>query len=106
MIDFSDSFKKDVKKLSKKYRLIRIDIESLIIELEKNPTTGIPLGNDLYKIRLANSSIPTGKSGGFRVITYTIINEKIILNRIYSKSEKENLSDFELVEILRSIGMR
>ncbi len=56
MIEFSDSFKKDVKKLSKKYRLIKIDIENLIIELEKNPTTGIPLGNDLYKIRLANSS--------------------------------------------------
>lgn len=105
MIEFSDSFRKDLKKLSKKYRLIRIDIEKLITELEKNPTIGTFLGNDLYKIRLANSSVPTGKSGGFRVITYVIIDEKIILNRIYSKSDKENLSDFELVEILKAIGL-
>jgi len=105
MIEFSDAFKKDVKKLSKKYRLIKVDIELLVTELEKNPTTGTPLGSDLYKIRLANSSVPTGKRGGFRVITYSVVDEKIILNRIYSKSEKENLSDSELVEILRYIGL-
>jgi len=105
MIEFSDNFKKDVKKLSKKYRLIRNDIEDLIAELEKNSKIGTPLGNDLYKIRVANSSIPTGKSGGFRVITYIVIDEKIILNRIYSKSEKENISDAELIEIIRAIGL-
>ena len=105
MIEFSDNFKKDLKKLSKKYRLIRNDIEDLIVELEKNSKIGTPLGNDLYKIRVANSSIPTGKSGGFRVITYIVIDEKIILNRIYSKSEKENISDAELIEIIRAIGL-
>jgi len=105
MIEFSDNFKKDLKKLSKKYRLIRNDIEDLIFELEKNSKIGTPLGNDLYKIRVANSSIPTGKSGGFRVITYIVIDEKIILNRIYSKSEKENISDAELIEIIRAIGL-
>jgi len=85
--------------------LIRNDIEDLIVELEKNSKIGTPLGNDLYKIRVANSSIPTGKSGGFRVITYIVIDEKIILNRIYSKSEKENISDAELIEIIRAIGL-
>ncbi len=85
--------------------MIRNDIEDLIVELEKNSKIGTPLGNDLYKIRVANSSIPTGKSGGFRVITYIVIDEKIILNRIYSKSEKENISDAELIEIIRAIGL-
>ncbi|MEA2099035.1 MAG: hypothetical protein U9P72_02795 [Campylobacterota bacterium] len=51
MIEFTDNFKRDVKKLSKKYRLIKNDIEFLITPLQKNPKTGTPLGNDLYKIR-------------------------------------------------------
>ena len=49
--------------------------------LLSNPTLGTPLGDNLYKIRIPNSSIPTGKSGGFRVITLVkITDDKIILD--------------------------
>ncbi len=47
-------------------------------ELEENPTTGTPLGNDVYKIRLAIVSKNKGKSGGARVISFVkIIDETV-----------------------------
>jgi hypothetical protein len=60
------------------------------------------LGHNCYKIRVANSSIPTGKSGGFRVITYYIDQEGVIrLIFIFSKRDQENISDKELKEIIK-----
>ncbi len=69
-------FEKDVKKLAKKFKSIKKDLSKLINNLKEQPTQGTSLGHGLYKIRLANSSIPTGKSGGFRVITYFIDEEE------------------------------
>lgn len=60
---------------------------------------------NLFKKRVKNSSIPTGKSGGFRLIIYQQIENKIVLVSIYSKTEKENLSDEELsVAIKKYMG--
>jgi len=96
-------FVKQVKKLAKSYKQIAKDLESLKQRLLKNPKSGIELGNKCFKIRLANSSIPTGKSGGFRVITYYFDKKNIVrLLLIYSKTEKENISDRELIEILKN----
>jgi mRNA-degrading endonuclease RelE of RelBE toxin-antitoxin system len=63
-------FERDVKRLFKKYKQLPNDLKQLKEELLKDPKSGIELGNGCYKIRLANSSIPTGKSGGFRAIYY------------------------------------
>ena len=94
-------FEKDVKKLAKKFKSIKKDLSKLINNLKEQPTQGTSLGHGLYKIRLANSSIPTGKSGGFQVITYFIDEEEnLYLLSIYSKTEKETISDDELKEIL------
>ena len=96
-------FVKQVKKLAKSYKQISKDLESLKQQLLKNPKSGIELGNKCFKIRLANSSVPTGKSGGFRVITYYFDENNIVrLLLIYSKSEKENISDRELIDVLKS----
>ena len=86
-----DSFKKDVKKLFKKYRSIKSDILELIEKLEEDYTIGIDLGSNLYKIRVKNSDVG-GKSGGYRVIYYTrLANGSIYLLTIYSKSQKESI---------------
>ncbi|MBL1245131.1 MAG: hypothetical protein COA39_012285 [Sulfurimonas sp.] len=96
-------FIKQVKKLAKSYKQIVKDLESLKKQLIKNPKTGTELGNKCFKIRLANSSIPTGKSGGFRIVTYYIDDKNIIrLLLIYTKTEKENISDSELRKVLVS----
>jgi mRNA-degrading endonuclease RelE of RelBE toxin-antitoxin system len=96
-------FKKEVKKLSKKFKKIKDDILILVHEIQKNPKSGVSLGNGAYKVRVSNSSIPTGKSGGFRVITYFLDGDDIYFLTIYSKTEKENISDNELSEILGEI---
>ena len=100
----SDTFEKDAKRLFKKYKKIKSDLQSFLKELQKNPTIGTPLGNNCYKVRVTNSSIPTGKSGGFRIITLIKVEkEKIFLLTIYSKSDRENITDNELRDILSSI---
>ena len=97
-----DTFKISVKKLYKKYRNLLNDLKSLNKILQENPKAGIALGQNCYKIRLANSSIPTGKSGGFRVIYYYFDNQNnLYLMIIYSKTELDNISDKKLNEILQ-----
>ena len=98
-----DTFVKDVKKLHKKYKTITKDLRELEDELQDNPQCGIFLGNNCYKVRLKNSSVPTGKSGGFRVVYYYLDGEKnLYLMAMYSKTELENISDNRLIEILKA----
>ena len=52
----SDNFKKEAKRLTKKYRSLKSELEALGQELSEEPTLGTPLGNDVYKIRLAVST--------------------------------------------------
>jgi mRNA-degrading endonuclease RelE of RelBE toxin-antitoxin system len=95
-------FVKQVKKLSKKYPKMRQDLTTLQDMLSENPTIGTPLGNNCYKVRLQNTSVKRGKSGGFRVIILLIEEDKIIrLLAIYSKSEQESIPDEEIKKILK-----
>ena len=99
-------FRKDAKLLSKKYKNIAADIKAAVSELRHNPKAGTYLKYNCYKIRVANSSIPTGKSGGFRVIYYFIDERNnLYLLGIYSKTQKESVSDSELLEILKANGL-
>ncbi|MEA1919640.1 MAG: type II toxin-antitoxin system RelE/ParE family toxin [Campylobacterota bacterium] len=100
MIEFSDNFLAETKKLFKKYRSIKQDLKKAINEIEVDKNIGTPLGNNLYKKRVPNSSIPTGKSGGFRIIIYQQVKDKIVLISIYSKTQKETLSNIELKQII------
>jgi len=95
-------FQKSVKKLFKRYKLIAKDLADLEKELQQNTHAGIELGNGLFKIRLKNSSVPIGKSGGFRVIYFLRTQKKIYLLEIYSKSDLENINEHQLVEIMKS----
>jgi mRNA-degrading endonuclease RelE of RelBE toxin-antitoxin system len=102
IIEVSPKFEKELKQLAKRYKKIKQDLQLFKKELLSNPTLGTPLGDNLYKIRIPNSSIPTGKSGGFRIITLVkITDDKIILLTIYSKTDKDNITKEELNSILR-----
>ena len=97
----SDNFRKEAKRLTKKYRSLKTELEVLGQELSEEPTLGTPLGNDVYKIRLAVSSKGKGKSGGARVISYAQIdNETVLLLSIYNKGEKDSISDKEIQKLL------
>lgn len=97
-------FDKQLKRLSKKYPSLKEEYFELIEELEKHPEQGTNLGNNCYKIRLAIASKGKGKSGGARIITNIVIaNATVYLLSIYDKSEKENLSDKEIEQLLKYI---
>jgi mRNA-degrading endonuclease RelE of RelBE toxin-antitoxin system len=96
-------FIKQAKALSRKNKFLADDLENLRNILNNNPKSGISLGKNCYKIRLANSSNKKGKSGGYRVISYFIDDENTIrLLLIFSKSDIENISDNEIMEVLKN----
>jgi len=100
------SFKRDFKKLLKKYKNIIADFKVLTLDLQENPKAGIYLQNNCYKIRVANSSIPIGKSGGFRTIYYYIDeSNEIYLISIYSKTQKDTINKNKIAELLKINGL-
>ncbi len=102
-----DPFVAGAKRLYKKYKSLPKDLQRLSQILNENPRAGIDLGNNCYKIRLANSSVPTGKSGGFRIIYYYYSGEdKLFLVTIYSKKDMENISDKKIVELKKRYGLK
>ena len=95
-----ERFKKEAKRLAKKYASLKSELAELNNELTRNPEIGTPLGNNAYKVRLAIRSKGKGKSGGARVITYLINEDKeVYLLTIFDKSEFDNIDD----KILRKI---
>ncbi|MGA9648084.1 type II toxin-antitoxin system RelE/ParE family toxin [Pedobacter sp.] len=63
------------------------------------------MGKNCYKIRIAIASKGKGKSGGARIITnFMVTDSTVYLLSIYDKSEKDSISDRELVELLNEIS--
>ena len=99
-------FKKFLKKLLKKFPSLKADLQELIDKLSKEPITGIHLGHNVYKIRLAITSKGKGKSGGARVITYFVTEDnEVYLVFIYDKSQLENITKKQIFELLRNAGL-
>lgn len=97
-------FDKSLKKLVKKFPSLKEEFINFVKNLKENPELGTPLGKNCYKIRLAIKSKGKGKSGGARIITNIVVSDTIVyLLSIYDKSEKEDLSDKELQELLKSL---
>ena len=70
IIEYADNFLKEAKQLSKKFKLLKSDLKQAVDEIETKNDLGVYLGFNLFKKRVKNSSIPTGKSGGFKVLIY------------------------------------
>ena len=103
-IELTDNFKKEAKRLVKKYKSLKSEISELITELETNPTKGTPLGNDIYKIRLAVKSKGKGKSGGARIMSFVkVVDTEVLLFSIYNKGEKDAISDKEIKELIKNM---
>lgn len=101
-VEISSNYRREVKILAKKYPSLKAELSILFTELENNPTLGIPLGNNVYKIRLAIASKNKGKSGGARVMSYVkIVDAAVLLFSIFDKGEKASLSNKEIEELLK-----
>ena len=98
-------FDRQLKRLAKKYPSLKDEFSNLLETLESRPEQGIALGNNCFKIRLAIQSKGKGKSGGARIITNLLIEiNTVYLLSIYDKSEKDNLNEKELIELLKMIS--
>ena len=104
------SFKKDLKRLGKRYRSLKDDYKKLLVSLHENPLQGVDLGGGLHKVRLAITSKGRGKSGGARVITLNVIltdeDGEVFLITIYDKAERESISVKELEKFVRENGLK
>jgi len=107
IISFLPTFTKALKRLQKKYRSIKNDVERLIDSILENPSQGADLGGGVRKVRMAISDKGHRKSGGARVITYTIIVDEttghITMLTIYDKSEQDSISKREITALLEEI---
>lgn len=109
IIKFVNNALKELKALKKKYISIEQDIEKFLMEIEKG-NVGDRIQNKLnlniYKTRLKNSSSNTGKSRGFRVITYLKTKDYCYILSIYSKTERSNIQENEIIKIIKQeIGL-
>jgi mRNA-degrading endonuclease RelE of RelBE toxin-antitoxin system len=100
-------FETKFKRLSKKFSSIGDELDALEEELKENPKLGTQISGNIYKVRLASSDKGKGKSGGFRIITYLLEEDKrsteIYLVTIYDKSEESSIKKAELVKLIKSI---
>ena len=104
MIQFlsTGTFSRQVRRLSKKYPSLLSDLATLGEQLRADPTTGVSLGRDCYKIRLSISSKKAGKKGGARVVTCVKIEQDTLyFLRLFDKSEQSTITDSELTNILK-----
>jgi mRNA-degrading endonuclease RelE of RelBE toxin-antitoxin system len=95
-IALTPRFKRDLRDLSKRYRSIRTDIKPLIERLQLGETPGdeiIGSKDKIFKVRLKNSNIQRGKSGGYLAVYYVKTEKEIILVTIYSKSDFSDVSN-------------
>ena len=101
-IELSENFKKEAKKLIKKFPSLKLELTKLFAQLEDTPNMGTPIGNNVYKIRLSIASKNKGKSGGARVMSFVqVIDTTVLLFSIYNKGDKNSISDKEIKELLK-----
>ena len=103
-IRFTEPFKKRLKKLAKRYRQIQEDIQPILTQLQEGEFVGEQITGvkaTVFKVRAKNSDIPTGKSGGYRLIYQLISPTSILLLVIYAKSDQTNITADEIEELIK-----
>lgn len=107
-IQVGQEFKRQFRRLAKKYHSLRDDFDEWKKELLTNPLIGDDLGNGIRKIRMAIVSKGKGKSGGARILTLNIKVSKdglsVILLTIYDKSEISNVKDEYIKYLVEQMG--
>ncbi len=99
----SPIFLKNIRTLAKKYHNIRQDLQPVINQLEQGELLGDEIsgiGYPVFKLRVKNSDINKGKSGGYRLIYYLKTLTGIVLLTIYPKSEQSDIEADEIRNII------
>ena len=99
VVSFHPRFDKQFDRLARKYRGTDSSVEELVNQLERDERPGqrVPrVGYTLFKVRLPNPAAGRGKSGGFRVIYYVQLADRVTLLTIYSKTDEADISIAEM----------
>lgn len=107
-ISVSSYFSTEAKRLSKKYPSFVEDLKSFQKSLLENPDQGVLLAPGIRKIRLAIKSKGKGKSGGARVITYTLVSKDeqgIVLLLIYDKEDASSVKTDVVKRIIADLNL-
>lgn len=92
---FSEHFKRQLKKMKKKYPQIKEDFLKLLDRF--NSDNEISIGRSIFKVRIPSSDMKKGKSGSFRAYLYFYVKKDLLIPLcIYPKSETESITDNEL----------
>lgn len=92
---FAEHFKAQLKRLIKKYPHAKEDLLKVIEHIDLDQEVAI--GNDIYKVRIGNTDMRRGKSGGFRAYVYCYRKNNLLAPLcMYPKSTQESISDREL----------
>lgn len=94
-IYFTAYFKRQLKKLMKKYSHAKEDLLNGLKNIDLRHE--ISIGKSIYKIRIKSSDMNRGKSGGFRSYVYFYVKKDLLVPLcIYSKSDQSFVSEQEL----------
>ena len=97
-------FDKEVKKLSKKYNLIKEDLNNFVVDFDNIHKEATSIKNNLYKVRLSNSNKNKGKRAGYRIYYYLKINDTVYLLTIYDKSQIESINENTLNQYIEELS--
>ena len=104
-VEYTPEFKRSLRKLARKYRSIRNDIEPVINGLQAGELVGDQItgtGHTLFKSRVRNSDIQKGKRSGYRLIYWLRTSKNIILVTVYSKLDQGDISTKKIRRILKA----
>lgn len=103
------TFERAYKRFSKKFKTLSSDLLSFNKQLLEKPKTGVSLGSGLYKARISSEDKNSGKSGGFRTITYLVAQDAtsthIYLLTMYDKSEESTIQKDVLIKLVRELDL-
>lgn len=102
-IVLTPSFKRCIRKLIRRFPSVKKDVKNAIEILTENPNLGvlIPRSAGVRKLRVKNSDMQRGKSGGYRSL-YFVEEEtnNIFMLLIYAKSDREDINLKEIQTFL------
>jgi len=99
----TELFDKQAKKLGKKYKNLKGDLNSFVCNFDSIHQQSIIIQKNLYKVRVANSNKNKGKSAGYRIYYYVKLEETTYLLTIYDKSSVEMIDEALLIEIIEGL---
>ena len=104
---FCKSFARCIKALRKRFPSVKNDVELAIEILLDNPSIGsaIPGAGGVRKLRVRNSDLSQGKSGGYRMLYYfeDIESRRLYLILLYAKTDREAVTLREIQTLIEDV---